>query len=430
MNGNETNTETDTADTENQASPGGLLKQPRAVWAVAFAATIAFMGIGLVDPILPEISKSLDASPSQAMLLFTSYLFITGICMFFTSWVSSRIGAKNTLLIGIGLVVVFAGLCGMSNDVNAIIGLRGGWGLGNALFVSTALAAIISAATGGVSGAIILYEAALGLGLAVGPLAGGLLGELSWRGPFFGTAALMTIGFIGITLMLPKVPKPEHKVHLLEPFAALRNPTLAALSLIAVLYNFAFFSLLAYTPFPIHDAATDQGMTFGALQLGFVFFGWGLAVALTSVFAAPRLIEAFGLLRTMLGTMGVFAITLAAMALVISSLPGLIVGVIVGGGCLGVLNTALTETSMNATTLPRAVASSTYSGVRFMGGAFAAWLAGEIADWVGAPAPYWTAAAVLVLAIALLFATRGLFAHLEHHEEPVPNTAREDVPAR
>ncbi|ANI90960.1 MFS transporter [Dietzia timorensis] len=417
-------------DTEEQASPGGLLKQPRAVWAVAFAATIAFMGIGLVDPILPEISKSLEASPSQAMLLFTSYLFITGICMFFTSWVSSRIGAKNTLLIGIGLVVVFAALCGLSNDVNAIIGLRGGWGLGNALFVSTALAAIISAATGGVSGAIILYEAALGLGLAVGPLLGGLLGEISWRGPFFGTAALMTIGFIGIIVLLPKVPKPEHKVHLLEPFVALRNPTLAALSIIAVLYNFAFFSLLAYSPFPIHDAASEAGMSFGALQLGFVFFGWGLAVALTSVFLAPRLIEAFGLLRTMLGTMGIFALTLAAMALVISSLPGLIVGVIVGGGCLGVLNTALTETSMNATDLPRAVASSTYSGVRFMGGAFAAWLAGEIADWVGAPAPYWTAAVVLVLAIALLFGTRGLFAHLEHHEETVPESNREGVPAR
>ena len=65
-----------------------------------------------------------------------------------------------------------------------------------------------------------------------------------------------------------------------------------------------------------------------------------------------------------------------------------------------------------------------------MGGAFAAWLAGEIADWVGAPAPYWTAAVVLVLAIALLFGTRGLFAHLEHHEEKVSDPTRKGVPAR
>ena len=31
-------------------------KQPKAVWAVAFACVISFMGIGLVDPILPALS--------------------------------------------------------------------------------------------------------------------------------------------------------------------------------------------------------------------------------------------------------------------------------------------------------------------------------------------------------------------------------------
>jgi hypothetical protein len=30
-------------------------RQPRAVWAVAFACVISFMGIGLVDPIRPEL---------------------------------------------------------------------------------------------------------------------------------------------------------------------------------------------------------------------------------------------------------------------------------------------------------------------------------------------------------------------------------------
>ena len=72
-----------------------LLKQPKAVWAVAFACVIAFMGIGLVDPILPAISADLGATPAQTMLLFTSYLLVTGLAMFFTSFVSSRIGAKR-----------------------------------------------------------------------------------------------------------------------------------------------------------------------------------------------------------------------------------------------------------------------------------------------------------------------------------------------
>lgn len=39
--------------------------QPKAVWITAFAAVIAFMGIGLVDPILLSIAEALHAGPSR-----------------------------------------------------------------------------------------------------------------------------------------------------------------------------------------------------------------------------------------------------------------------------------------------------------------------------------------------------------------------------
>jgi MFS family permease len=79
-----------------------LLKQPKAVWAVAFACVVAFMGIGLVDPILPVLAQDLDASPSQVELLFTSYFAVTGMSMLVTGFASSRLGAKRTLLGGPG----------------------------------------------------------------------------------------------------------------------------------------------------------------------------------------------------------------------------------------------------------------------------------------------------------------------------------------
>ena len=56
-------------------------KQPKAVWAVAFACVISFMGIGLVDPILPALASQLHASTSQVELLFTSYLVVTAVAM-------------------------------------------------------------------------------------------------------------------------------------------------------------------------------------------------------------------------------------------------------------------------------------------------------------------------------------------------------------
>ncbi|RAF67312.1 MFS transporter, partial [Burkholderia multivorans] len=42
-----------TNETKQDSETASILRQPKAVWAVIFACVIAFMGIGLVDPILP-----------------------------------------------------------------------------------------------------------------------------------------------------------------------------------------------------------------------------------------------------------------------------------------------------------------------------------------------------------------------------------------
>ena len=53
-----------------------MWRQPKAFGAVAFTSAVAFLGIGLVNPILKSIAASLHASPSQVSLLFTSYLAV------------------------------------------------------------------------------------------------------------------------------------------------------------------------------------------------------------------------------------------------------------------------------------------------------------------------------------------------------------------
>lgn len=381
-----------------------ILRQPKAVWAVAFACVVAFMGIGLVDPILPAIASELQATPTETVMLFTSYLVITGIAMFFTSYISSRIGAKKTLLVGLALIVIFALAAGLSGNIEQIIGFRAGWGLGNALFISTALATIVGAAAGGTSSAIVLYEAALGLGLAIGPLLGGLLGSLSWRGPFFGTAALMAVGFIAIvTLLKPTAaeaaaPRPE-PTRLSAPFRALARPALGILAAAAVFYNFGFFVLLAYTPFALVPLGIGD-----AIGLGLVFFGWGVSVAVTSVWVAPILTKRMPRTRVLWLVMPLLALDLLALALFIDSLPAVIGGVIVGGMMLGVLNTVLTECVMEATDLPRSVASSAYSGVRFLGGAVAPPVATLLAEAVSPSAPFVAGAVAVLVSVLIVIA--------------------------
>lgn len=373
-----------------------ILHQPKQVWAVAFSCVIAFMGIGLVDPILPAIAAEMRATPAETELLFTSYLLITGLAMFFTSWVSSRIGAKLTLMIGLGLIVAFALASALSGNVETIIGFRAGWGLGNALFISTALATIVGAASGGTSSAIILYEAALGLGIAVGPLLGGLLGSISWRGPFFGTAVLMAIGFVAIVSLLGKSDALERKpVKLSAPFRAMRNPALATLAASAVFYNIGFFVLLAYTPFPL-------GMD--AIGLGLVFFGWGLCLAVTSVWVAPLLTAVLKRTTVLATVLPLLALDLVAAGLFISSQPALVTAVVVGGLLLGILNTVFTESVMEATDLPRSVASSAYSAVRFLGGAIAPPVAAMLAVVYVPATPYFVGAASIFLAAIIILA--------------------------
>ena len=181
------------------------------------------MGLGLVDPILPSLAKDLHAKPSQVELLFSSYILCMGVAMLITSTVSSWLGAKRTLLAGLILIVLFSAAAGASNSIGAIIGFRAGWGLGNALFIATALAVIVGAASGGITSAIVLYEAAIGIGIATGPILGGILGGITWRGPFFGVTVLMAVALIATAASLPATAPPTVRVSVLDPIRALRH---------------------------------------------------------------------------------------------------------------------------------------------------------------------------------------------------------------
>ncbi len=309
---------------------------------------------------------------------------------------------------------MFALLCALSGSVDAIIGFRAGWGLGNALFISTALATIVGAASGGSGAAIVLYEAALGLGIAIGPLLGGLLGEVSWRGPFFGVVVLMAIAFLAVLVLLRGPSEKPAPVPLSAPFTALRIPSLAVLAVTALFYNIGFFVLLAFSPFPLG---------FGAMGIGFTFFGWGVALAITSVWVAPLLMRYLARTTVMLITLPLLAIDLIAAGLVVENAAALVVCIIVGGLLLGVMNTVLTESVMEATDLPRSVASSSYSAVRFLGGAAAPPIAALLWHLYGPTVPYVFAAASVVIATATILFGRRALARIDEREADAADEA-------
>ena len=373
-----------------------LRGQPKQVWITAFAAVIAFMGIGLVDPILLSIAKGLHASASQVTLLFASYLGVQVLAMLVTGACSARFGPKRTVLTGLSLIVVATLACALAGSIGQLIALRAVWGLGNAFFIATALSVIVGAATGGQKGAILLYEAALGVGLAVGPLLGAVLGSISWRGPFAGTAVLMAIGLVLCAGFLRRDwDQQREPIRMADPLRALRHKGLLRTSIGSALYTFAFFVVLAWTPFVLG---------FSAIEVGLVFCGWGVCVAVAGVFLAPKLAARLGERHaTALAVLG-YAVLMAL--LLIPNPTVTVLAVIASGVISGLLNTLFTGTAMSISDAPRPVASAGYNFLRWFGGAAAAILVGHIADWTGFQHAPFAVAAVLCLVAALLLRGR------------------------
>lgn len=150
----------------------------------------------------------------------------------------------------------------------------------------------------------------------------------------------------------------------------------------------------------------------GAHEIGFVFFGWGLLLAVASVFLAPWVQRAFGLVAGIVGALLCFALVLVAMAIWTDHKPVLVVGVVVAGLFLGVNNTLITETVMKVSPVERGVASAAYSFVRFSGGAVAPWLAGRLGEH-SLHVPFWVGAGAVVASVLVLLTARSILAAID-----------------
>lgn len=378
----------------------GLRDFQPAVLATALATFGSFLGIGIVDPILPSIAQELGATHFMVMFLFTSYLLVMGLSNLVAGALATRIGSKNTMLLGLVTVAVFAGACALVSTIESLAILRGFWGLGNALFTTTALAIIVGVSAGNSEAAISLYEASLGFGIACGPLLGGLLGAQSWRLPFAGASVLMLIAFAFVVLTVNE-PEAERQQGVRDVIGTFRHTGVRTNAIIGLLYTFGFFTLLAYTPLVL-------GL--GALKIGLVFFAWGLFVIVGSAALSPRLNQRFGTAEATGGALIAFAGVLVLMWLSNGTSTVLSALVIFGGLFCGILNANLTMLAMGISPHSRSVASGAFNSLRFTGGAFAPIAAGYLGQTYGATVPFLLGALAVITALVILL---GRFSEFE-----------------
>ena len=112
-----------------------------------------------------------------------------------------------------------------------------------------------------------------------------------------------------------------------------------------------------------------------------------------SVFVAPLVQRPVGTVPAILGTLALFALDLAVMAVFADHAAVVIAGIVLSGAFIGNNNTLITEAVMGAAPVERPVASAAYSFVRFCGGAVGPYVALKL---FGAAARRARARAVLV----------------------------------
>lgn len=263
--------------------------------------------------------------------------------------------------------------------------------------------------------------------LACLTLVGAVLGDMKWRYPFFGTAALMAIGFLAITAFLDEQPRPARqataphraasphpgRISLLDPVKALGHGGLASVAASAFFYNYAFFTVLAFTPFVLDMSPYTSGA---------VFFAWGVLLAVFSVLVAPWLQHRLGSLKVLGGSL----LLLAADLLVLGygDHTTAVVCTVLSGAFIGLNNTVFTELALGVSDAPRPVASAGYNFVRWFAAAATPFLAPKIEEWTDSHLPFVVAAAAAGTGAGIVAVRRR--ALTTGAEVPQPRPARED----
>jgi Arabinose efflux permease len=379
---------------------------PTSVWIMFIAIIAALMGMGLIGPVLPTLTTQLRASASEVTLLYSSYNLVMAIGSLITGVISTRLGLKRALLAGIVIIGVFAAIAGFATNIWTIIGLRGIWAMGSSLFFATGLAAMVT--LGGIAKArsMVLFEAAVGIGIAAGPLIGGILGQFSWRYPFIGIGVMMIVVFVLLFFKLPNVKEDigsKSGTSILDPFRAMKNRSIAVLGTSNCLYNFGFFTLLAYTPLAL-------GLS--PFNIGIIFLGWGILLALSSYYMAPKLKKQFGTIKPLYLMLAMFTVLLLVMGVWTSDILIMSTCVVISGLLFGNSNSLFTNAVMGASPVEASTTSAAFSFLRMAGGIIAPFMAGILAEIYSPHVPFLVGSCFVLGSIILILLNKDYLSQI------------------
>ncbi|HVW31571.1 MAG TPA: DHA2 family efflux MFS transporter permease subunit [Acidimicrobiia bacterium] len=229
-------TDVDLRESGEPASPDPPADRGR--WLVLGVLCLALLIVGIdgtiVNVALPHLVRDLGASSSQLQWIVDAYTIIFAGFLLLAGNTGDRLGRKGCFIGGLALFGTGSLLCSRVHTAGALIVFRGLQGFG-AAFVMPATLSILTNVFADASErarAIAIWAGVSGLGVALGPLAGGYLLNHAWWGSIF----LVNVPIVIVTVIAAGLIVPRSKDED-APALDLLGTILSTIGLIALLYG-------------------------------------------------------------------------------------------------------------------------------------------------------------------------------------------------
>lgn len=284
------------------------MKRAPAIPFILVAVLIDVMGFGLLLPVLPalvgEFTAGRDAQTYWYGALIVAFQLTQFVCSPLLGALSDRFGRRPVLLGSIaGLGSMFL-LSALADSITGLLVARilGGMLAANFAVANAYVADITAPEKRAKSFGMI--GAAFGIGYIVGPMAGGLLGSVDVRLPFYVAAGLSLLNFLYGWFVVPESLPRERRRPVqwkrANPVASLyglaKLKTVGVLVAVIALANLAQFILhgtwVLYTNFRFDWGPRETGLSLFVVGLMAAVVQGGLLGRLQKTFGEPRLVIA------------------------------------------------------------------------------------------------------------------------------------------
>jgi MFS transporter, DHA2 family, multidrug resistance protein len=206
-------------------------------WVILGVLVVSLLVVALDNTILnvalPTIQDSLSASQSQQQWILDSYVLVFAGLLFTFGVLGDRWGRRRMLVGGLAVFGLGSFVSVFATSAEHLIATRALMGVGAAAIMPSTLSIISNVFEPGERGkAIGIWAGFTGLGVAIGPVTGGLLLEHYWWGSvFLVNVPVAIVGITAATLLVPdsKDPAPSR----LDPVGVL----LSIVGLVALVFG-------------------------------------------------------------------------------------------------------------------------------------------------------------------------------------------------